>query len=347
MNIFIPALKDVNPFFDEIMFYSRHNFIFDDYKNYKTIYKIVLIHWPETIFKNKEPSSTQLDELKEAVKFWQKHSKIFYVVHNLERHHGMTSKYEKLYNLLMSSCDSMLHFGNYSKELLEKKYPFKQHEVIFHPLYKNSFKLFLKDEAREQLGYHKDSLIILVPGCVRNKSELNLTLRAFKGIANKNKVLLVSRLRKKKLIYDFKGRVFLKKYLKIDVKALYEKLANNSYMKAGYKFNYKFLEFNELSLMLSAADIVFIPRIKILNSGNIFLGMTFKKIMIGPNRGNITEVLTRLKLPMYNPEDSKSVKNALQKGVELYETSSYRYDEKILKEYDPVLLAKKWDEYLS
>ena len=80
MEVFIPALKDGNPFFDEIMFHSKNTFIFDNYKNYSPSYKIVLIHWPEQLFNWKEPSVDNLKELSAAIKLWKQSSKIIYLV---------------------------------------------------------------------------------------------------------------------------------------------------------------------------------------------------------------------------------------------------------------------------
>ena len=347
MEVFIPALKSINPFFDEIISYSKNTFVFDDFKSYNSSFKTVLIHWPEQLFKWKEPTEEDLVKLIEAIKLWKQHAKILYVVHNLERHYGMTPQFRALYDLVESSCDKMIHFGGVSKELMQNKYPLKQHSIIFHPLYKKSYRIYEKQYAREELGIDENALVIFVPGIIRDNEESKMVIKAFKAINKKNKVLLASRILKKEFSQDFKGRTFLKKHLKIDVKGIYENYVDGLYKKPQYYFNYNFLELDEFSLMLSTADIVFIPRKKILNTGNVFLGMTFKKIIIGPDRGNLTEVLQKLKMPLFNPDDSNSIQKALQKAIEIFESKAYNYDDNILKEYDPAILAEQWDEVLN
>ena len=347
MDVFIPALKDTNPFFDEIMRYSRYNFIFDDFKAFKNSYKTVLIHWPEQIFKLEEPTKKELQELAACIDLWKQHAKIVYVVHNLERHLGMTRLFSKLYQLIETNCDEMIHFGAYSKNLMQQKYPLKQHTVIFHPLYKNSFKIYEKETARKALGIKKNGLVIFVPGNMRNNLEKKLILKSFHSISEQNKVLLVSRMFIDKFSIIFRDRYFFKRRFKINFKSLYGKSLDLLYTKPTYFFNYTFLEAKEFSLMVSAADIVFVPRIKILNSGNVFLAMTYQKIMIGPDKGNVSETLKKLKMPLFNPKDSNSVKKALEDAIYLHKSAENHYDANILSEYAPKVIAQQWDAVLS
>ncbi|MHB1148661.1 MAG: glycosyltransferase family protein [Lutibacter sp.] len=346
MKIFIPAPKDGNTFFDEIMFHSNNTFVFDNFKNYNAENKIVVIHWPEQIFDWNEPSMPQLKELKEAIEIWKKLAKIIYVVHNLERHYGMTANFKKLYNLIESSCDTMIHFGNYSFELFKNKYPNITHKVISHPLYEESFTLFDKEEARKKLGIDEESLVILVPGRIRKIFERKMVLRAFKKLPQKNKVLLATNMMKFKFPYEFKGRDRLKSFF--DIKNVYENYFKNKvYKKPKYYFNYNYLSSHNFSLMLSAADVIFIPRKQILNSGNVFLGLTYKKIIVGPNQGNIKEVLDIFGFPSFDPNNPKSVSVALRQSIIMLKDGSYCYDDAELAKFKPKNVAEEWDKLIE
>ena len=51
--------------------------------------------------------------------------------------------------------------------------------------------------------------------------------------------------------------------------------------------NYKFIPDNMVPFYIKAADAMLIPRIKILNSGSVSLGMLCGIPIIGPNVGNV------------------------------------------------------------
>lgn len=342
MNVFIPSKKDANPFFDEIMFHSKNTFVFDNYKNYNPSFKVVLIHWPEQLFDWNEPTIENLVELKNEIKLWKKHAKIIYVVHNLERHYGMTPQYTALYNLIESNCSFMVHFGKYSCALFKFKFPSIVHKVIQHPLYKKSFEIYDKSYAREHLNIGKNEVVIIAPGSIRNIEERKMILKLFKNIPQKNKVLIVPRMYWVRFKHEFKGRALLKKVF--DVKKIYETYINKKkYKNSQYKLGYQFLKNEELSLLMSAADIVFIPRIKILNSGNVFLGLTYKKIIVGPRVGNITEVLDMFEFPSFEPNNSKSIRKALNEALKMDRSKEKCYNNDSFK---PIVIAKQWDDFL-
>ena len=344
MEVFIPALKDANPFFDEIMFHSKNTFIFDDFKKYKSKYKTVLIHWPEQIFNWVEPKEKEINEFKIAIKEWRLHSKIIYVVHNLERHYGMTANFKKLYDLVENNCDAMIHFGNYSQKIFKKKQPSVKHKVIEHPLYEKSYSVFPKHVAHKKLKINNKAMVIIAPGSIRNKKERKLIINSFKKLKHGNKVLIVPRILKNTLPFEFSGRYLLKPFF--DVKKVYEYIFNEFLFKAPkYIFKNKFLAEEELSLLISASDIVLIPRVQILNSGNVFLGLTFKKIIVGPTRGNITEVLHKFEMPIFNPDDNASIHSAINKALKL--TENYKYNNELLVCFAPKIIAKKWDDFIN
>ncbi|MDT0557342.1 hypothetical protein RM697_01700 [Ichthyenterobacterium sp. W332] len=340
MKIFIPAQKDANLFFDEVITNSKHTYDFNNFDKYNPTYKIVLIHWPEQIFNWKEPLDQELIALRKAIKVWKKKSRIFYVVHNLERHLGMTPNFKALYDLIIYNADEFIHLGSFSEELFKTIYPLKKHSVIFHPLYKNSFEQYCKSLARQKLGISENSLVVISPGKIRSHEEATLLKDTFNEVKRKDKILLVPNMYKKELKLEFKGRYLLKKI--IDIKKIIEYFHNGLHLKK-FRFSFSFVDRLTLSLMMSASDVVFIPRIKSLNSGNIFLGLTFKKIVVGPNIGNIGEFLDLFDFPKFNPKNIEESKVALKSAIELYESNSYKYINEKLENFYPINVAKKWD----
>ena len=139
MNIFLPYKQPENSFFEEIIPHSKNIFTYGTFLEFDKCYETVVIQWPELIFEWKEPTETDLHTLETEIQTWKKTARIIYVVHNLERHYGMTSAFKALYDIVQTNCDVMVHFGNASRNIFRKKYPSKLHRVINHPLYLNSF----------------------------------------------------------------------------------------------------------------------------------------------------------------------------------------------------------------
>ncbi|MBB6681067.1 hypothetical protein H4O20_06390 [Aequorivita sp. 609] len=342
-QVLIPTSKDRNPFFDSVPKHSQWKFDYGGLESNIDDYSIVLIHWPEKLFNWREPSQEQLLQLEKTIFNWKRNAKVVYVVHNLQRHYGMTTNFKKLYELVLENCDAMVHLGKYSLELFKNKYPSVIHKYIPHPLYTTGFEIFDKAEARKRLGISNNKLMVLTPGNIRSIEERKMLLKVFKKLRVRNKLLVVPRMFKKSLNIEFKGRQRIKKF--IDVKKVVESFYNQDYLPE-YKFGYGFMNFEDLSLWLSATDIVFIPRIDSLNSGNIFLGLTYKKVIVGPAIGNMKEFLEKLYLPTFNPDDNSSVAASLSNAVKMLKTD-LPYNDMDLQVFSPKVIALQWDAFLN
>lgn len=343
MKIFLPFKKELNPYLDEIIGYSTHNYIYDHYRNYEAAHDIVQVHWPEAIFEWKEPTPAELNELEQYILKWKEKSVLVYTKHDLQRNKGTTPNFTRLFRLIEDHTDVFIHLGEFSKNLYQKKYPEAQHEIIHHPLYLNHFKTHIKEAARESLGIRKEDFVIIAPGNIRSYAERDLVIKAFNAIDKKEKVLICTNVHSE-LRYDFPGRVKLKRV--IDVKKILVSRFRKKYQPPKYHFDYGLMPKEDLEIRMSAADLVFIPRIQILNSGNVFLGLTFNKIVVGPAVGNIEEQLKDLDLPIFDPSQKKSVIAGLQKGISLAEIhNSYIADK--LQKYLPKNVARKTDDLFN
>lgn len=341
LKVFIPMPKSGNTFFQEIINFSSCTFDYGHFEADISNYNVVLIHWPELMFKWAEPNDDDLDRLEKQLKVWREYVKIVYVVHNERRHFGMSSKFEKLYALVQGYCHVMVHMGHYSLDKCKGLYPDKVHQYIPHPLYESSFVKYDKVYARKQLGIPITKQVVLAPGRIRNLKERDLIVKSFKALKIKEKHLLVPYMFKKKIPFKFKGSYRLQrvKFIRGVLDYFLNKEAIGS-----YQFGYNLVASDILSLMLSAADIIFIPRINALNSGVLFLGLTYRKMIIGPATGNIQEVLDQFEMPKFFPGDTDSVKRAMLDAFNL--ASAYSYDENDLADFLPKNVAKKWDSML-
>lgn len=339
MKIFLPFAKDANNYFDEIIKYSDSEFVFDHYQNYDSSFRIVNIHWPESIFNWKLFSVEELNDFERELLGWKKHSKIIYTVHNLKPHRNNNLNYKRLYQLISENADVFIHLGKYSRDIFQKKFTNAAHYIIRHPLYSNSFPVFKKNEARNFLKIKSNALVIIAPGKIRNKAEKKMILKAFGTIKNENKVLIVPNMYKKNIWNKLPGYYKLKKIL---TKPIFKKNKSSKHF-----FDYGYQSHEELALMMSASDIVFIPRIEILNSGNVFLGLTYEKIIIGPDQGNIKEHLEIFNFPIFNPSSTKSVRKAIIEGVNWLEKKNHKINAFDLEPFYPINVSAKFDDLIK
>ncbi len=339
MKIFSPFKKaEYHPYLDEIKKYSQHVFDYEDCKYYNPSCKIVNVHWPEAIFNWQEPSQNDLENLEKTIKIWKNSAIIVYTKHDFERTKGTTPNFTKLFKLVEENTDVFIHLGEYSKRFYEKKYLKAKHEIVYHPIFENSFEVYPKTAARNLLGIDQNALVVIAPGKIRSFKERNMVLKSFKALKTENKVLISTNMRTG-LRFDFPGRVRLRKYF--DVQRFFIKKFKEKYQPPGYFFSYDPLANEELSLQMSAADVVLVPRIDLLNSGIIFLGLTFGKVTVGPAIGNIEEQLKELHLPVFDPNSISSVTQALEKGIKLHLSGEYKG--RPLEKYLPINVAKEYD----
>lgn len=342
VKIFLPFKKEINPYLDEIINHSLHTYVYDSYKNYNTSYAIVNIHWPEAIFEWKEPTQRELKQLKQNILEWKRNSVLIYTKHDFQRNKGTTKNFTQLFELIEDQADVFIHLGSYSRKLYQKRHPNCQHEIIYHPIFKNSYELYSMIKARKLLGIDQQATVIIAPGNIRSLKERSMVLKSFNALNIKNKVLISTNMRTE-LQFDFPGRVWMKKYF--DVRNFFISKFKKKHQPPQYIFNYNLMSAEDLCLMLSAADIVLVPRVNLLNSGIVFLGITLQKVVVGPAIGNIEEQLKELNFPVFDPKSISSVVNALYKGIKLNLTNDYM--KKPLSKYSPINATKEYDRVFS
>jgi beta-1,4-mannosyltransferase len=81
------------------------------------------------------------------------------------------------------------------------------------------------------------------------------------------------------------------------------------------KFFPQFVADEKISLFFSAADVVVLPYLKILNSGSAILAMSFGKPIVAPRMGSLPEILGRAGSLLYNPE-KEGIAGALQRSLQ-------------------------------
>ena len=273
----------------------------------KGTFDVILFHWPEELFRYwKEPSQDDLDILIYTLDYWKASSKLYIVRHNIHPHNKQAKNYTKLYDLIYSNMDGVLHMGEFSKIDYYKRYPSlaqsQNHFLVPHPLYNAIPCNVAKSEARLKLNIPVDKFVILVTGAIRSDDEKLLMLRAFKQMQNDRKFLLVTSMPSHRLRGYLLPSLLLKIY--------YKSLPNSRFVPT-------FVPDSEIQYYLGAADVILIPRKAPLNSGILPLAFQYGKVVVGPDFGNVGEILNDTGNPTFHFDNDLSVLNALLEAEKL------------------------------
>ena len=213
-------------------------------------------------------------------------------------------------------ADLIVHMGKYSLEEFKQNYPSSRNAIIPHHIYENTYnESITREEARARIGIPKNRFVITAFGKFRNHEEIKMVLNSYLRFRNKNKFLLAPRM----LPFSRRPgqRNILKRILSFIGYYLVPLFLRLRGVKAGA--SEELIDNDELPYYIAASDVIFVQRKKILNSGNIPLAFLFRKVVIGPNVGNVSELLHEVKNPIFIPNDINSITNALEQARQLCE----------------------------
>ncbi|GHU83033.1 hypothetical protein FACS189415_4540 [Bacteroidia bacterium] len=265
-------------------------------------YDIIHIHWPEFLFtsrNNKTPSAEFGSQLSEVLLKWKRAgTKIVFTRHD-ETSHYVRSKDVRtnLYEVIESAADVIVHLGYYSKnQMAEGKGQLNTlHTVIPHHIYDTLYpNPISQEEARLALGIRPEDKVVLAFGAFRDEEELLLVKNAFEQVDMPDKYLLAPSW------YHDGWNEYKNQGITLN---------GNGFLGEGR------VDDGMLPYCFVAADVVFLQRIRNLNSGNLLMAFLFNKTVVGPNVGNIGEYLDNVNNFSFDPFDPASACLALEKGL--------------------------------
>ena len=308
-----PYSQKVNPYLstlmDEISVHHKDVewlYGFDNFWSEKIMsYDILHIHCPDTIINKNSPAdivekfSCRLEQLKDAG------MKIIVTCHNLEPHYSTDIRKEQLYIKAYQSAHLFIHLGNYSLCLLSQKYPSARHIMIPHHAYDTIYRS-ISDKVMccRKLHLNPKKKYILSFGIFRDEEEKKLVNGVVKEYHHQGVELLAPR------------------YVRIDnrrniIKFIYKwfKCRIDEVKHPGLHIYGKFVTDELLPYFFGASDITLIQRNKILNSGNLPLGFYMGNVVVGPNVGNVGEILKETNNPTFEPNDRSSLYIAINEAI--------------------------------
>lgn len=267
-------------------------------------FDVVHIHWPKELFPGTTPSASDLDRLADQLAWWGAQCPIVATVHNRFPHHSNAPAFRRLYDLVYQHATGIVHMGEASRTLFAAEHAIpdgQTHRVIPHGDYACFANTVTRAEARRALGLAPDDYVILNFGFIRHREELDLLLRGFGHCSVSQKRLVIAgRVNRP----DKKSWTFVRTWLQPWLRLV---------LDPRIQLHEQFIANDAVQTYVNAADVLVIPRTETLNSGNVALGFTFGRPVVGPDLGNVGEVLRATGNPVFDPAAPRTLGLALDR----------------------------------
>lgn len=260
-------------------------------------FDIVHFMWPEAVFGWSNPGATaeSLAQLKQAVsRIKAEGTLIAYTRHNTRPHIDDNPFLAKAYELIEGSADVIFHMGERSKTEFLSSHPKSaaRNVVVPHHTYARISRAVTKKEAREWFGLSEKDRVVLSFGVFRSDEERELLVNAVRDCEIDN------------------------------LKVLAPRFSDNPPPEIAALSHGRSVPEQALPLYFAAADVVFVQRCHILNSGNVSMAFHFGCACVGPDVGNVGEILKATGNPVFDPTDRASVARSLREAFAAMDTQN-------------------------
>ena len=271
-------------------------------------YDIIHIHWPGMLLASGVEGNKLLKIKKRFLTLKESGIKIYTTCHNLEPHYTSNQDEKDVYSLVYGMADTMIHLGEYSKLIMSERYPKARHEIIPHHIYDRLYKKTTKTESTKKLGLNPNKKYILCFGAFRDDEERNIANQVLESFRKKGVEVLAPNYYK--IVKRRNLLLMIYQWLKCKWKTI---------SMPGLHIRGWYVSDELLPYYYGASDISLIQRKKILNSGNLPMGLMMGNVVVGPDTGNVGGILKQLDNPVFDPTDDSSIISALENAFHLVE----------------------------
>lgn len=271
-------------------------------------YNIVHIHFPADYvsFFSKSSISSLFEQRLRELKL--NGIKIIATCHNLVPHYERDNNKIQMYKITYMLADCILHLGEYSLELLKKEYPLTKHLLLYHHTYDQMYHVMERNNSVKKLSLDPSKKYLLCFGDFRANEERTMIDGIVKYFYKKGIEVLAPHYYK-----------YSKRRNKLKMFTAWLKTKVKSFTTKGLHLYGKYVTDDMLPYFYGAADICLIQRKKILNSGNLPMAFYMGKVVVGPNVGNVGQILKNTGNPTFDPENEDSIIDAIDKALMLNE----------------------------
>ncbi len=281
-----------------------------EFWNSDATFDIIHFQWIEELFDWDDYNMEKVVSLLERIDhFKNRGASVVCTIHNLYPHKLLLEQGCEMYMKVFQKTDLFVHLGKISKKIFAEVYggelvKSKRHVVIPHGLYDSFEKNVDRNSARSYFGINEKDFVLLAFGRIRNFEEERLIFDAFRALKTKRKKVIIP-------WYNFSNQRLGRLIQKVRLGFTKKVIAKSGYIKK-----------KMVPYYFAASDIVLIPRINILNSGNLFLGFFYEKVVTGPGTGVVGEILKETGNPYFIPGDKRSLSLAINNAKKLAESSN-------------------------
>lgn len=273
---------------------------------------VVHFHWPKVLFGARWESVTDEDVAefeRRLADLRSRGAKIVYTRHNAVQHYGDgATGLNRIYGLLERESDAVLHMGRFSRDELVARFgagDAARHFIVPHPVYPDFPRDFDRTSARRRLGLPLEPRIVLSFGAFRSHEEREMVFHACRDCCMDGILLVAPRF--------FKGPIW-----RGGIRSSWcEWRYRRSFAAPWARYGAAHVLEDYIPAYFTAADVVFIQRLKILNSGNLPMGFYYGKPVLGPDVGDVGEILKESGNPTFSPGEGASVSAALRRALDL------------------------------
>ena len=270
-------------------------------------YDIIHIMWPNLLVKSGDENCTELQSIIEMIN--QAGKALICTCHNIKPHYNDGIAINNTYKIIYESCTYIHHMGESSIRLLQEAYPnIKAKSIVIpHHTYDRLYNFCIdKKLARLKLNIPLNMRVVLSFGVFRDDEERKIVIE----LADKmrNYYFLMPGFYRAKIVRKniIKGLVALKNTIKYFLVA----------KKHHLHIRKSFVPDELLPYYLAAADVLLIQRINILNSGNVPLAMLSGLPIIGPNVGNVKEVLLETNNYVFDTDNLNGINDLIKNAID-------------------------------
>lgn len=269
-------------------------------------FDVVHIQWPEAMLDWRKADNADVQFISEKIEQWKMSgTAIVATVHNLGPNQQVNRHAADLYETVYGNCDAIVHLGRVSRKLAKQKIAYSIPEdrefVVPHGDYSFFKNEVSREKARARFGISEGGPVFVAVGQTRNLKEIGLLQATAEFLSDHGGTLLVGGRISGNVKNSPRGRLmtfFLAKRRNVVV-------------------HDRLIPAEEIQYYLNAAEVLLVPRVKSLNSGNVSLGFTFGKVVVGTSYGVIGETLMERGNPVFDPDSMESFNSALQDAMRL------------------------------
>ncbi|MGC1383686.1 MAG: glycosyltransferase [Candidatus Acidiferrales bacterium] len=239
-------------------------------------YEIWHVHWPDALLgiPSTAHATYKVSGMFATMDYLRaRGTKVVWTMHNFASHEARHPKLEAwFWRRFIPRVDGAISLSAAGLAMALRRFPgFKEipTAVIPHGHYRDQYPVTGED-GRRRLGISPDAKVIIFFGAVRAYKNVDVLVHAFRGVKSERAVLYVL------------GNP--------NSHELAAKIAAMALQDSRVNLKFEFVDANDVSAYLGAADLVVLPYREVLNSGSALLALSCNRPILVPDRGSMGEL---------------------------------------------------------